>query len=52
MMSNGADVILAPDWRTQLNNYLIVNGGTQRLRWETNQAGPLNAPVWTAVAMS
>src|SRR3984957_1798004 len=21
MMSNGADVILAPDWRTQLNNF-------------------------------
>ena len=45
-------ILFRLDWRMHLNNYLSVNGGTDRLRWETSQTGPAHAPIWTAIAMS
>ena len=40
------------DFRTQLNNWLQVNGGTERLDWKSFRVGPENDPTWTAVCLS
>ncbi|KAF9652933.1 hypothetical protein BDM02DRAFT_3258165 [Thelephora ganbajun] len=36
-------------YRTELNNFLQVNGGPRRLRWETSQHGPQHELIWTAI---
>jgi hypothetical protein len=33
-----------------LNNYLQVNGGKDRLTWEVSKTGPDHKPLWTAIA--
>ncbi|KAF9652934.1 hypothetical protein BDM02DRAFT_3265950 [Thelephora ganbajun] len=37
--------------RTQLNNWLQVNGGPERLDWESFRVGPQNDPTWTAICL-
>jgi len=40
------------DHRTQLNNWLQVNGGPERLDWASFRVGPENDPIWTAICLS
>lgn len=40
------------DYRTELNNYLQVNGGCDRLRWEETQTGLQHKLTWTAICYS
>ena len=40
------------DHRTQLNNWLQVNGGRGRLNWASSRVGPENNPIWTAICLS
>ncbi|KAF9786709.1 hypothetical protein BJ322DRAFT_667790 [Thelephora terrestris] len=37
-------------WRMQLNNYLQVNGGAQRLRYLDVPSGPAHKPTWSCTA--
>ena len=39
-------------FRTQLNSWLQVNGGTARLNWRVIKDGPEDAPTWTVVGLS
>ncbi|KAF9792857.1 hypothetical protein BJ322DRAFT_1103317 [Thelephora terrestris] len=36
-------------YRTELNNYLQVNGGPSRLQWKDVKDGPQHRPTWTAI---
>lgn len=40
------------DYRTELNNWLQVNGGRERLDWASSRVGPENNPIWTATCLS
>ena len=40
------------DYRTELNNFLQVNGGSHRLKWQTSSQGPDHDLLWTAVCCS
>lgn len=44
---------LVLDWRMQFNNYVQRNGLVQFVAWpQPLQAGPQNAPTWTASVFS
>lgn len=40
------------DYRTELNNWLQVNSGPERLGWASFRPGPENNPIWTAMCLS
>ena len=40
------------DYRTGLDNFLQVNGGSDRLRWEEVRTGPQHRLTWTAIYYS
>jgi len=40
------------DYRTELNNFLQVNGGVGRLDWQTSHQGPQHDLIWTASCYS
>jgi hypothetical protein len=40
------------DYRTELNNWLQVNGGTERLDWKSFRVGPENNTIWTVICLS
>ena len=40
------------DYRTELNNFLQVNGGHGRLSWQTSHRGPQHELIWTAICYS
>ena len=40
------------DYRTELNNFLQVNGGSNRLKWQTSHQGPQHELIWTAICYS
>ena len=44
--------IAHPDYRTGLDNFLQVNGGSDRLRWEAARTGPQHRLTWTAICYS
>ena len=41
-----------PNWRTQLNNFLMHNGGTARLKYTYDITGPPHLPTWHCTACS
>ena len=40
------------DHRTELNNWLQVNGGPGRLDWTSFRGGPENNPTWVVICLS
>ena len=42
----------AIDYRTELNNFLQVNGGSRRLQWKKYEQGPQHELIWTAICES
>ena len=43
---------IASNWRTRLNNFLMHNGGTERLKYMYKPIGPAHQPTWHCTAYS